>query len=343
MSQCAAADNLPFISVIIPVYNRESFIRLALDSVFSQSYPAERMEVIVVDDGSTDDTSDILKRCGRDIRYIRQENKGIASARNKGIRAARGEVITFLDADDIWHEERLEKVAGAFCRNPDIGIVYHPVSLINASGETVHENFYTAFGYREGLSGWVAKEIFSGRIFCGGSSFAFRRSIIDRVCPVPEDVRRGVDYYITAIASCCSPAKYIPDVLGKYRIHGDNTTMLAGRDDIKNIATLNKDFAHMRERLIDRIRKISDLEGRDNDISILSRRQAQEKSFYHSLTGERIKGIKQIPAIFKGHPTLKELLRGAAVSFIALLIPSIFYPRMIKVYALLIRLKIIHF
>lgn len=93
------------ISVIIPVFNCEKYISAALESVFRQGYP--HIEVIVIDDGSTDSTYSVLSRFGDKIRVIREENKGQSAARNVGIKNARGTIIGFLDADDIWPDDHI--------------------------------------------------------------------------------------------------------------------------------------------------------------------------------------------------------------------------------------------
>lgn len=101
------------VSVIIPSYNRAGSIRAAVESVLKQSYAD--LELIVVDDGSTDDTEAVLKGIDDDrLRYIYQENAGACVARNTGIAAARGEYIAFHDSDDIWHPTKLEKQMAAF-------------------------------------------------------------------------------------------------------------------------------------------------------------------------------------------------------------------------------------
>ena len=93
------------ISVIIPTFNRVEFISEAIDSVLSQTY--SNFEIIVVDDGSTDNTKQLLTKYGSRITYDFQENKGVSSARNKGLDIAKGEWIAFLDSDDIWLPEKL--------------------------------------------------------------------------------------------------------------------------------------------------------------------------------------------------------------------------------------------
>jgi glycosyltransferase involved in cell wall biosynthesis len=95
------------ISVVIPTFNRASIIRKTIDNVFEQSY--ERIEVVIVDDGSTDDTQSVLETYGDRIRLITQKNSGPAVARNRGAEAAKGEIIAFQDSDDLWNPMKLER------------------------------------------------------------------------------------------------------------------------------------------------------------------------------------------------------------------------------------------
>lgn len=332
-------DKLPLVSVIVPTFNSGKFIKSALDSIFRQNYPMDKIEIIIIDDGSTDETLDIIKSYGDRVVYTYQENKGIASARNKGISMAEGEIITFLDGDDEWHEERIQKVVEKFISNPQVGIVYHPVALIDRNGEVIHRNFYRAFGYVEGLSGWIADQIFSGRVFCGGSSFSFRRSITERVCPVPEGIRRGIDFYMAAIASCISQAEYIPEILGKYRMHDKNTTMMIGRENKAQLASLNYDFAFMREKVIEEITGLNNTNLKDKDINVLKRIQAKEIIFYNVLDNRRGHAIRLIPSLFRGHMSVKDFVRGITVSFMALFVPSFLYPFLVRMYGSFTGLK----
>lgn len=110
------------ISVIIPVYNGEKYLSQAIDSVLTQSLRPH--EIIVVNDGSTDNTEDICKGYGDNIRYVKQENKGAASARNEGINIAQGEYLSFLDADDLWMENRLSQGMEAMKKDPSIAMAF---------------------------------------------------------------------------------------------------------------------------------------------------------------------------------------------------------------------------
>jgi len=106
----------PLISVIIPVYNGAEFLPAALASVRAQAYTP--LELIVVDDGSTDQTAQVVQRLGDDIHYLYQQNQGPAAARNTGIAAAQGELITFLDADDLWPADKLAQQVAALAAAP---------------------------------------------------------------------------------------------------------------------------------------------------------------------------------------------------------------------------------
>jgi glycosyltransferase involved in cell wall biosynthesis len=107
----------PLVSIVIPTYNQPAFLLEALDSVFAQTF--EDYEIIVVNDGSTDDTAERLKRYGSRIRLITQENQGIGRARNRGMDEASGRYIAFLDHDDLWHPLKLESQVRYMLDHPD--------------------------------------------------------------------------------------------------------------------------------------------------------------------------------------------------------------------------------
>ncbi len=110
----------PFVSVIIPVYNGERYLASTLQSVFAQDY--QPLEVIVVDDGSTDSSTRLVREF-TDVHYIRQENRGVAAARNVGIAAARGEYLAFLDQDDLWEPDKLRRQVDCLTQHAHLGYV----------------------------------------------------------------------------------------------------------------------------------------------------------------------------------------------------------------------------
>ncbi|MBD1826617.1 glycosyltransferase [Microcoleus vaginatus GB1-A2] len=120
------SPSLPLVSVIIPAYNAEPFIEETLTSVLAQTYPA--IEVLVVDDGSQDRTSEIVKKIGKKdsrVQLLKQQNSGVAAARNLGIEKSRGEYIAPIDADDIWYPENIEKQVQSMLEGgEEVGVVY---------------------------------------------------------------------------------------------------------------------------------------------------------------------------------------------------------------------------
>jgi glycosyltransferase involved in cell wall biosynthesis len=114
-------DQRSLISVIIPVYNGESFVADAIQSVLAQTY--RHVEIIVVDDGSTDGSAAVVQQF-HSVQYIFQENAGISAARNRGIKQARGDFFAFLDADDIWVEEKLALQTNAIIENANLHLVF---------------------------------------------------------------------------------------------------------------------------------------------------------------------------------------------------------------------------
>jgi len=119
------SDEIPgLVSVIVPTYNSAQYIEECLESVFSQTYT--KLEILVVDDGSTDNTRELLEPyiASGKIQYFYQQNKGPAAARNLGLRHAHGEYIGFIDADDLWLPEKVEKQVVVLQKNPNVGMMY---------------------------------------------------------------------------------------------------------------------------------------------------------------------------------------------------------------------------
>jgi glycosyltransferase involved in cell wall biosynthesis len=108
----------PAVSVIMPVHNGEKYIREALESIFNQTYP--NIEVIVIDDGSTDRTKEAIELTGKNVRYFFHEKSGIAISMNRGVSESKGEFISFLDSDDIWEKNKTEMQISFMQQNPEI-------------------------------------------------------------------------------------------------------------------------------------------------------------------------------------------------------------------------------
>jgi GT2 family glycosyltransferase len=127
------------VSVIVPTYNRAAILARALDSALAQSYP--HVEVLVIDDGSTDATAAVVAQYGDRVRYLRQANAGVGAARNHGIANARGEFIAFLDSDDAWDDWKLSAQMAGFAAHSDVGIVWTDMKAIDDSGSVQHTRY----------------------------------------------------------------------------------------------------------------------------------------------------------------------------------------------------------
>ena len=126
---------MPKVSVIIPTYNRKKLIVRAIESVLAQTY--RDFEIIIIDDGSNDETKNVLIPYQSRIKYLYQENQGISAARNRGIKEAQGVYIAFLDSDDEWVEDKLAIQVDILDKNPPIGIIHNKLVILNDQGKKV--------------------------------------------------------------------------------------------------------------------------------------------------------------------------------------------------------------
>ncbi|HYL87073.1 MAG TPA: glycosyltransferase [Candidatus Angelobacter sp.] len=208
----------PYFSVLIDTFNYGHYVEDAVSSVLAQDFPMGEREILVVDDGSTDDTAARLRRFGNAIRYLRKPNGGQASAFNYGFAEARGEIVALLDADDVWLPEKLGRIQEAFERNPDAGMAYHRLYWWDRSGELGEDRYFIA------VSGRVPEDrrALLQYPMASTSCLAFRRAALKKLLPVPETLRSQADAYLTALVIFLAPIVAVPDYLGKYRLHSTN-------------------------------------------------------------------------------------------------------------------------
>jgi Glycosyl transferase family 2 len=222
----------PFVSVLIDTYNHERFIEEAIQSVLAQDFPASEREILVVDDGSTDRTPEILGKFASQIRILRKTNGGQASAFNHGIPYCRGEIVAFLDGDDWWAPDKLTRVTDVMAANPEIGFVGHGISTVFPDGTRTTDLL------REGFS-FQANELSGARLFrtrcsfMGTSRMTVRRSVLQQILPVPTEIHIQADEYIFTLASVLMPARILPEVLTYYRLHADNGFLMLIADPEK--------------------------------------------------------------------------------------------------------------
>lgn len=209
------------VSVVLPTFNGVRYIAEAIESALAQSVPAH--EIIVVDDGSTDDTEAVVRRFGDKVRYIRQNNKGASGAYNTGIAAATGTHIAFLEHDDIWLPEKTARQLSAFTEGNDIGMVFSPVVLIEDGVPSKRDHIDPQFGGGE----YCFADFFKRNRVLNCSSVMLKRAALEEVGGFREDLRLAFDYDLWLRVAAKYRVVSLSEPLAQYRLHGGNLS----RDD----------------------------------------------------------------------------------------------------------------
>lgn len=209
---------IPKVSVIIPVYNCEKYIGPAIDSVLAQTY--KDFELIVVNDGSTDGTPQVLDRYEGQIVRIDQENKNVAEARNTGVRAARGKYLAFLDSDDLWHPEKLGKQVPLLDSDSSVGYVYTNVEFLFGDTRCLGEGFLMNPPHR----GEVVNELLPNNFVCVSSVMMRAVLFDDEVELFRSKFILSEDYDVHLRMSVKCKFDYNEEKLVKYRIHPINAS-----------------------------------------------------------------------------------------------------------------------
>ncbi len=178
---------MSLISIIIPVYNGEKTIRETIYSVLNQTY--KNLEIIIINDGSTDSTLEVISSIpNSNIKVFSYPNTGVSTSRNRGIALAKGEYISFIDADDLWIPDKLEAQFNALQENPQAAVAYSWTDWINESGEVIYG------GGHHQISGDVYAHLFLGDFIEGGSNVLIRKSALDKVGIFDETVNFSEDW-----------------------------------------------------------------------------------------------------------------------------------------------------
>jgi glycosyltransferase involved in cell wall biosynthesis len=205
------------VSVIIPTYNRSAFIADAIESALTQKRPAD--EILVVDDGSTDDTPAILSRFGPPVRVIRQSNRGRSAARNTGLRAVTTDAFIFLDSDDWLVPDCLASCLSVLEQRPEVGVIYTDSLLCDADGNTLAVYSQQLPGNRP--CGMVLPEL-TRRNLPSISSMVRRQFVGDTL--FDETMACGEDYDFWRKMSVRCPYWYVDKPLLRYRLHEEMTS-----------------------------------------------------------------------------------------------------------------------
>jgi glycosyltransferase involved in cell wall biosynthesis len=222
----------PLVSVVVPVFNGERFLREAVQSVLAQKYSP--LEIIIVDDGSTDGTATVARSFSEPVRYLRQANKGPAAARNRAIEHAKGSLIAFADADDIWPADKLELQLPYLIGDPAIEIVMGRIQQVSLSktidGQTQAEKF--------------AEPAFSVNL----GSAVIRKSVFERIGLFDETMRysEDVDWFMRTREGGAAIVT-IDAVTLFYRQHEENMTRGKSTSELNVLKALKRSLDRRRK------------------------------------------------------------------------------------------------
>lgn len=255
-----SVEEKPLVSVVINNYNYGCFLPQAIESVLGQTY--SNWELIVVDDGSTDNSQELIKSYEYCLTAVFQENAGQGAALNAGIAQSKGEIVCFLDADDYFYKDKLAKVVAAFLKHPEWVQISHCWTSVDREGSPIGRGstVLSQGDVRPLLLQW-------GRYAMGiTSGLAYRRAILQQVLPIPTRKCAAADTYLAATIPFCGKVGCIDEPLMFYRMHGKNKQ--AHNDNLPYLLQEREDTATYineaaaRARLIDRFNLQRDIDYR---------------------------------------------------------------------------------
>jgi glycosyltransferase involved in cell wall biosynthesis len=211
------------VTVAIGSYNMANYLPAAIDSALAQDH--DQVEIVVVDDGSTDDTREVVRRYGRRVRYTYQENGGVANANNRALEMAKGEYVHFLDADDVLTPSTVGRLAALLDELPDAGLAHGDALVMDAAGRV--------YGTRAAPASFAGRRLVpSAEAFKGllrgchitNSAVMLRKSVLERVTPFRQRSVPGEDWDLWLRVAAEFDLAHLPISACYYRVHGASIT-----------------------------------------------------------------------------------------------------------------------
>lgn len=204
-----AAVEPGLVSVVIPAFNGAKYIGETIESILAQTY--RPLEVLVVDDGSTDATGEIVQRFGDPVRYIRQQNAGTAAARNRAVAESRGEFIALLDQDDLWVPHKLERQIPRFAEDAQIGLVFAGIEFFDTKSGKITATYFP--GDELDLCDLLAHVVLPVQ------TILFRRSALEKIGPFDTTLGGTDDWDIGIRMAAEFRMVGVNEILGRVRLH----------------------------------------------------------------------------------------------------------------------------
>jgi glycosyltransferase involved in cell wall biosynthesis len=263
------------LSVITPSYNQVKFIERTLDSVLNQkaNFP---FEIIVIDGGSTDGTLDILKKYSTRISWVSEKDKGQSDAVNKGIRMARGEIIGWLNSDDLYLPGTLQKVAGCFDNNPEAAWLYGQCNIIDEYDHEIRK-WITTHKNRSGSSFSFHKLLTENYI--SQPAVFFRKKSIDDTGNLDPELHYAMDYDLWLRLAVLTKPIVINDCLASFRMHGSSKSSVNSRNLFTEQYAIHKKFDKNRFRLFIHRVKILQISCVYSVLALIARKNPVKNTF----------------------------------------------------------------
>ena len=234
----------PLVSCVIGTYNYAEFLPRAIESVLAQDYPAEALEIIVVDDGSTDDTPAVIAPYLDRVRYVRKQNAGHLSTFDRGLREATGDYVALLDADDEWLPGKTRAQVELLEADPSLGLAHGDLVVVDPDGDVLAPSFFAQHGM-PAVEGDLLGMLLQRNVVTT-SALMVRRSVALAAVPIP-DWARAQDWWLAIKAAETGRIGCTPWPVTRYRRHGSN--MNAGQADARRVRLLKREIP-LRRRML---------------------------------------------------------------------------------------------
>ena len=223
----------PLVSIITPSYNQGKFIRETIESVLQQKY--ENIEYIIIDGGSTDNSLDIIKEYEDRLTYISEKDNGQSDAINKGFRMAHGEIVAWLNSDDVYEPDCIEKAVEEFIKNDKVGLVYGDGYIIDE-----FSNKLKIFEYTQEFDFWKLVNFWD---YIMQPATFFKRKTLQDVGYLDENLHYCMDWDLWIKLAAVSEVKYIPELLACSREYGETKTSTGGDKRLVEITKLLQKYS----------------------------------------------------------------------------------------------------
>jgi glycosyltransferase involved in cell wall biosynthesis len=225
-------SHTPVVSIVMATYNFERFLARAIESALAQDYPADALDIVIVDDGSTDSTPEVVRPYLDRVNYIRKENGGLLTTVNRGLAEARGQFISLLSGDDEFMPGKTRAQVDFLVAHPEVGMVYADLEVIDDDGNQLHPSLWAA-GKLHQLRGRAFGALLERNVVSGGAMM-FRSSLKPVFHPIPATAA-WEDWYISLKIASVAEIDYIPQAVYRYRYHGQNMNLGAKGDKLAGL------------------------------------------------------------------------------------------------------------